>query len=160
MLKIEKTFRFTVIGFIFMAIAQVDFINGSFILRGPSSEMRFIFLTIGITVLCTLATLYFTFKERLKLFFNLSIGFVIFHTVWFMMGLVVERQNSIPMKGSMPLFHEAFTSYINGDFIIMLIMNVMSLILAFLYFITVMIVILMIKKCYKQIMTYWLARKD
>jgi hypothetical protein len=141
-----------------MAIAQVDFLNGTFILRGPSSDIRFIFLAIGNTILCVLATLYFTYKERLKLFLNLSIGYVIFHAVWFSVNLATEGLNYIPIKGSMPIFLEAFQEYLKG-ILVMPILHIIAFIISFLYFIAVMCIILVIKKGYKQITTYFAREK-
>ncbi|MBU2700417.1 hypothetical protein Ga0466249_001509 [Sporomusaceae bacterium BoRhaA] len=141
-----------------MAIAKIDFLNGIFILCGHSAEMRLILLAIGITVLCVLATLCFTLKERLKLFLNLSICCVIIQAVWFSVGLATEGLSYIPIKGSMPIFREALQEYLRG-ILVAPILHIIAFIISFLYFIAVMCIILVIKKGYKQITTYFAREK-
>ncbi len=131
-----------------MVIVRVDFPTGSFILRDPSMDMRVGAFLIGNIILCIIATICLSLKEKLILFFNLSVFLVISAGIWAPIYEMVDY-SKIPIKDSVPLFLRALKTYrMTGG------LSLIDIIVTFLYYIGVMVATLGIKRGYKQVIIY------
>lgn len=122
-----------------ITMGHVDFWNGQFLLRGTQFDLqidRYLILTI---VFAGISALLLPKKHCCYLFGSLSFLSTIDSMIWFpMVQYVVE--DSIPIRGSKPLFIMAFQKYMDSMGNSAIFLNIFLSAAVFLFYIFIMVI--------------------
>lgn len=152
-IETSKTNKFAMAGILIILTERIDFLHGAFIISGSAKSSGFYWMAAVLTILCCLAALSLSLKQRMRLFVFLSICFMIHHAVWLTMSETVSSC-TIPIYRIFPFFFIGIQKYISEFNIWFILVHFFAWSTAFMFFHVTALTTIAMKKIYLRIVKY------